>query len=208
MFKTFIAAAAAFAFSASIAAPLAAVAQDVPSYAQPSGSDDAQIRGRIESFDGAYALGVRDDKGYVDNVQLHEGTIINPTGLTLAPGMVVSILGYNQGSFFSANEIDTPYTYDAGVPYYGGHPWDYYGPSIGLSFFFGSPGWWHGNYFQGPYHYNNGARIYNSVTVHNVYHQYAPQGTFHGRTFVAPVHAGGYHASATHASHDGGSHHH
>jgi hypothetical protein len=208
MFKPFIAAIAALAFSAPIAAPLVAQAQDVPSYAQPSGSDDAQIRGRVASFDGAYALGVRDDKGYIDNVQLHEGTIINPTGLTLAPGMVVSILGYNQGSYFSANEIDTPYNYDGGVPYYGGHPWDYYGPSIGLSFYFGNSGWWHGGYFHGPYHYYQGARVYNSVTVHNFYQQNVPGGQFHGRAFVAPSAAGGYHMhAAVHASGGHGDHH-
>ena len=63
---------------------------------------------------------VRDVRGYVDNVTLHQGTIINPTGLTLAPGMVVSILGYNAGPFFAANEVDTPYTYTYGVPYYAG----------------------------------------------------------------------------------------
>jgi hypothetical protein len=199
MFKPLIAALAALAFSASVAAPLAAVAQDIPSYAQPagpSGSDDAQIRGRVTAFDGAYGLTVRDDQGYVDNVQLHEGTIINPTGLTLAPGMVVSILGYNEGPYFSANEIDTPYTFYSGVPYYAGHPWDYYGPTFGLTFFFGNVGWWHGNYFHGPYRYNGGVRVYNSVVVHNVYHQAVPGGGFHGRAFVAPRSAGGYHAHA------------
>jgi hypothetical protein len=84
-----------------LGAPLIAAAQ-TPSYA---GSDDgsssrgdAQIRGRVISFDGAYAVGVRDDRGFVDNVQLHPGTIINPTGITLEPGMVVSILGYNAGA--------------------------------------------------------------------------------------------------------------
>jgi len=181
-----------------LATPLAALAQDVPTYAgasdqqqvdqqqpppgdqpPPPGGDvpsyaeappqDEQIRGRIVSFDGAYSLQVRDERGFVDNVQLHQGTIINPTGLTLAPGMIVSILGYNSGSFFAANEVDTPYTFDAGIPYYAGHPWDYYGPTIGLSFFFGNVGWWHGDYFHGPFAYRGGARYYNSVNISNVY---------------------------------------
>src|SRR5471030_605870 len=124
-----------------LAAPLAANAQIVPSYGadqQEAYSGDAQIHGRILSFDGGYNVQVRDEKGYVDNVQLHQGTIINPTGLTLAPGMVVSILGYNAGPVFAANEIDTPYTYSAGLPYYAGHPWNYYGPSVSLGFFFGN----------------------------------------------------------------------
>jgi len=201
MFKSFIAAAAALAFSVAVGAPSAVLAQNVPSYAQPAAAgpnDDVQIRGRITSFDGGYALAVRDDQGYVDNVQLHEGTIINPTGLTLEPGMVVSVLGYNAGPFFAANEIDTPYTYVTGIPYYAGHPWNWYGPSFGLTFFFGNPGWWHGAYFHGGYHYYGGARFYSGVTVHNVYHSSVPGGAFHGRAFVAPRSAGGYHASASH----------
>jgi hypothetical protein len=138
MLKQLLAAVAAL----TLAAPLAAQAQEVPSYAAaPQG--DQQIQGRIAAFDGGYNLSVTDINGYSDNVQLHDGTIINPTGLELAPGMVVNILGYNDGSVFEANEIDTPYTIDDAVPYYAGHPWDFYGPSIGLTFFFGNTGWWH-----------------------------------------------------------------
>src|SRR6202035_5329663 len=118
-----------------LAAPLAAQAQDLPSYAQPAAvSEDEQIHGRIVNFDGQYSLQIRDERGFVDNVQLHQGTIINPTGLTLAPGMVVSVLGYNAGPFLAANEVDTPYLFTSGVPYYAGRPWNYYGPSISLGF--------------------------------------------------------------------------
>lgn len=181
--------------------PLAARAQDVPSYAQPSG-DDVQIRGRIASFDGAYALSVRDDHGYLDNVQLHNGTIINPTGLTLEPGMVVSILGYNSGSYVDANEVDTPYNFVAGVPYYAGHPWGYYGPSFSLGFFFGGGGgWWHGDYFHGPYHYNAGVRVYDNVHVRQVYR--GTPGSFHGHAYVAAREHGGYYP---HAGGHGGPH--
>jgi hypothetical protein len=148
--------------------PSGAPGGDVPSYAEAPPQDE-QIRGRIVSFDGAYSLQVRDERGFVDNIQLHQGTIINPTGLTLAPGMIVSILGYNSGSYFAANEIDTPYSFDAGVPYYDGHPGDFYGPSISLGFFFGNPGWWHGDYFHGGFAYRGGARYYNNVNIHNVY---------------------------------------
>jgi hypothetical protein len=154
-----------------IAAPLAAGAQIAPTYAANAPyNGDAQIHGRILTFDGAYTIQVKDEKGYVDNVQMHQGTIINPTGLTLAPGMVVSIMGYNAGSYFAANQIDTPYTFYAGYPYYSGHPWNYYGPGISLGFFFGSAGWWHGGSFGGPYHYVGGARVYNNVRVNSVYH--------------------------------------
>ena len=180
-----------------IAAPLAADAQiapDGPSYADDSAyGGEAQIHGRILSFDGAYSVAVKDEKGYVDNVQLHQGTIINPTGLTLAPGMIVSIMGYNAGSFFAANQIDTPYTFYGGYPYYSGHPWNYYGPGVSLGFFFGNSGWWHGGTFGGPYHYVGGARFYNNVHVNSVYRG----GAFQGRNYVAPRGSGGYVAHGT-----------
>jgi hypothetical protein len=172
-----------------LAAPLAASAQIVPSYGAEAAYDgDAQIHGRILSFDGAYSLEVRDEKGYVDNVRLHQGTVINPTGLTLAPGMVVSILGYNAGPYFAANEVDTPYTYYAGTPYYGGHPWNYYGPSVSLGFFFGNPGWWHGNVFVGSPRFLGGVRVYDNVRVNNYYRG----GAFQGHNYVAPRERGGY----------------
>jgi hypothetical protein len=169
-------------------APVAAAAQNMPSYAQPAPPQDEQIRGRVATFDGAYSLTVQDDRGFVDNVQLHNGTIINPTGITLQPGMVVSILGYNAGGYFAANEVDTPYTYYGGVPYYLGHPWYYWGPTISLGFFFGNYGWWHGGYFRGPYGYYGGARVYYGTPVRGVYRY----GTYNGRAYVVPASRGGY----------------
>lgn len=118
-----------------VGTPLAAYAQgnapgDVPSYARPAAhSDEESIRGRIESIDGKYVLQVRDDRGYVDNVMMHQGTIINPTGISLAPGMSVTILGYNRGRYFDANEIDTPYTVSYAYPYpVYPYPYPYYYP--------------------------------------------------------------------------------
>jgi hypothetical protein len=186
-----------------LAAPLAANAQITPSYGAPVENDEAQIHGRILSFDGGYNVQVRDEKGYVDNVQLHQGTIINPTGLTLAPGMVVSIMGYNAGPYFAANEIDTPYTFYSGFPYYAGHPWNYYGPSISLGFFFGNSGWWHGGGFVGGFHYVGGARVYNNFHANTFYRG----GTFEGRNYVAPYARGGYNAHAPHAVYNGGGYH-
>jgi hypothetical protein len=133
-------------------APRAAQAQDVPSYARPTdASVDETIHGRIRSVDGAFTISVDDDRGFVDEVQLHGGTIINPTGLALAPGMSVTIIGYNAGATFDANEIDTPYSYDGPLPapiYYGPGYWcpgfAYgYGPSFGLAIVFGFGGGWH-----------------------------------------------------------------
>ncbi len=41
-------------------------------------------------------------------MRLHDKTIIFPIGLTLQLGMRVQILGFNQGTAFTANEIDAP----------------------------------------------------------------------------------------------------
>jgi hypothetical protein len=124
---------------AAISAPLAAFAQQgpaqpqaqsAPSYARPGAvNGEETIRGRINQFDGKYRLEVRDDRGFVDNVELHQGTVINPTGLSLQPGMAVTIMGYNRGHAFAANEIDTPYqSYGLGLAY----PYPPY--SVGISF--------------------------------------------------------------------------
>jgi hypothetical protein len=43
------------------------------------------------------------DQAYA--VALHQGTIIKPTGITLAPSMVVHVAGYWTGSVFNANRI-------------------------------------------------------------------------------------------------------
>ena len=109
-------------------------AQSAPTYARPSAvNGEETIHGRISLFDGKYRLEVRDDRGFIDNVELHQGTVINPTGLSLQPGMAVTIMGYNRGHAFAANEIDTPYQS------YGLAPVVYpYGYSIGVG-----PGYFH-----------------------------------------------------------------
>jgi hypothetical protein len=132
--------AAAFAGAVGLVSMLPAAAQPTPSYA--AGAADERIQGTIAAINGPYDISVRDSRGFLDNVTLHQGTIINPTGLTLAPGQSVTISGINQGGAFAANEIDTPYTNLAVVPYpvYYGYPYGYgwrgYGPAyhIGLGF--------------------------------------------------------------------------
>lgn len=111
-----------------------------PSYAHPvSPNSDDVVTGRIEAVTSKYTITVRDDRGLIDDVHLHQGTIINPTGLTLEPGMRVTIFGYNAGAWFEANEIDTPYRYlPRPAPLYYGPGWWYpgfpygYGPSFSL----------------------------------------------------------------------------
>jgi hypothetical protein len=204
MFKKLAVAVAALAlFAPSIALAQDAPPQEAPSYAQQQNpSPDEQIRGRVIGFDGAYALTVQDERGYEDAVQLHQGTIINPTGLTLAPGMTVSILGYNAGSFFAANEIDTPYQFQSGVPYFYGHPYDYYGSGFSIDFFFGRGNWWHPEYYGGGYRYVGGARFYNSVRVTNVYNGNGYRGGYgatsggaYGHTYRQPLGNGAYQPS-------------
>jgi hypothetical protein len=180
-----------------LATPVAAHAQGIPSYAQPApDAQDQQIQGRLVSIGGKYNLRVRDQAGYVDNVEMHQGTIINPTGLTLSPGMTVSIDGYNAGSYFVANEIDTPYDFYDGVPYYDGYPWWHWGAGVSLGFYFGRGGWWQ-NY--GAYDMRGGIRVYNHGFVGHVRAGGFYGGGFHGGGF----HGGGFHGGGFH----GGGHH-
>lgn len=128
------------ALAAALAAvPLAANAQAPAQSPPPSyATTDESISGRIIAFNGAYDLRVRDDRGYVDDVKLHPGTVINPTGLSLAPGMRVTVHGHNAGSFFAADDIETPYTITAPVfvyPYYP-YPYPYPAYRFGLGFRF------------------------------------------------------------------------
>ena len=115
-----------------------------PTYATPIAGET--ISGHITAVTGKYSLQVRDARGFIDNVMLHQGTIINPRGLTLGAGMQVTINGSNAGSVFTANQIDAPYTV-ALVPGYGyGAP--FYGGSLGFGF---GPGWGFGPRFRGGF---------------------------------------------------------
>jgi hypothetical protein len=143
--------------------PGKAIADTTPSYATiPSYATQEQtIRGRIASINGQYGMTVRDVNGYLDNVQLHQGTVINPTGLKLVAGMSVTILGYNSGAAFQANEIDTPYTHGGPPPPYYGVAWSYpafvFGYGYGWPRYYG-PTWWNpGFYYRyGPRGYGYG----------------------------------------------------
>lgn len=137
---------AAAIVAALAAVPGAAAAQSAPSYAT---AGDPAIRGIVSSVDGKYQIHVHDRRGYIDNVTLHQGTIINPIGLPLAPGESVTIYGRPSGSAFLANEIDVPaaiaydpYGYGAEYGYPGyryGPGWGYGGFGFGLGLGWGSP---------------------------------------------------------------------
>jgi hypothetical protein len=125
--------------AAALIAPSVAFAQALPEYADAGG--DQQIQGTVAGINGTWNITVSDANGYDDSVELHQGTIINPTGLTLEPGMNVTIDGYADGSNFDATEIDTQYQYQGPAPvavYYGPGAWypGYaygWGPSFSLA---------------------------------------------------------------------------
>jgi hypothetical protein len=130
--------------SAALIVPAIASAQDAPMYAMAG--TDQQIQGTIASINGTWNITVADASGYSDSVELHQGTVINPLGLTLASGMSVTVAGYPDGPNFDAMEIDTPYHYQGPPPaavYYGPGSWapGYaygWGPSFSLTFDIGS----------------------------------------------------------------------
>ena len=81
--------------AAALIAPVTAFAQQAPAYAD--GGTNQQIQGTVASINGTWNISVADTSGYTDSVQLQQGTIINPTGLTLEPGMNVTVDGYSNG---------------------------------------------------------------------------------------------------------------
>ena len=118
-----------------------------PHAAQAAVPGQDQFKGTITAFDGKYSLHVERKNGDVDAVEMHQGTIINPTGLRLRPGMRVTVVGNDTNGVFQAFEIDTPYhvTYENGG--YGGFG---YGPGFGYGGPFGFyPGFAGGPFFGG-----------------------------------------------------------
>jgi hypothetical protein len=108
-------------------APAVALAQSappgLPSYAAPQAAppapqpvDQETIHGSIASTDNNNGLQLNDDRGFVDSVQIQPNTIINPDGTRLKAGMVVTIGGAAQGSFFAANHIDVAMNGPQGPP--------------------------------------------------------------------------------------------
>ncbi|MBV8262281.1 MAG: hypothetical protein JOY87_00480 [Candidatus Eremiobacteraeota bacterium] len=167
-----------------VTTPQVAYPQKLPPYA----TSEEKIQGRIRSVDGQYHITVRDDNGYLDSVALHEGTLINPAGLHLAPRMNVTILGFTKGSVFVANEIDaqdretapplagsngaTNWTYSGDVSGAGyGQPRAlYYAPSTSVYVTGGYPAY--GGYGSNPYTYN----AYGYGWPYRAYPAYSPFG--------------------------------
>lgn len=134
--RNFVLAAAIAATAA--AAPLAASAQQLPwplNVVVPGWSNgNWQYGANIPT--GGVIASVQGSSFTLQNgttVFMHQGTVINPTGTRLQPGMNVNIMGTpNGGSRFNANEVDVtgyanngynPYGY--GRPYGNGQPYGY-----------------------------------------------------------------------------------
>lgn len=146
---------AALTAAAVLSVPALALAQpsgeqetQPPSYAQPAQqyATHPGITGTISGFDGQWVVYMHDDKGYTDHITLHQGTIINPTGIRLNEGMKVTVYGSADGPTFQANRIDVAYSPYS--PYYGsnGQPsnaygGDFYGYGGGYG---GDPGYGYG----------------------------------------------------------------
>lgn len=90
-----------------IAATVAPASAQVSPYyyppAAPAPRRGNDLRGVVAGF-GGYSMTLNVRRGQVP-VQLHRGTIIEPTGTTLQPGMRVNIHGYWSNGAFYANRI-------------------------------------------------------------------------------------------------------
>ncbi|MGH7707936.1 MAG: hypothetical protein ACREM8_15405 [Vulcanimicrobiaceae bacterium] len=129
-----------------VAAAIGALA--APAVASTIVPSETTLKGTITAFNGKYDLHVRDHHGKIEDVQLHRGTIINPTGLTLRPGMTVTILGNENNGSLAANEVDTPYHYSPYSPAFAYLGQRFAGPWIGA---YGSyPLYGYGGYGYGP----------------------------------------------------------
>jgi len=151
---------------------------DVPSYA----TGQESISGSIAALPARYALTLTDDRGFSDSVTLRDGTVIVPTGITLAVGQAVTIYGHTDGTTFDADEIDVgPVSSDipgdapntAGGYYfgpYGGNAYpQYFGPSgpygFNNGFFNGFYGWYGAPF--GPCCFAGPGYFYYAIPVQN-----------------------------------------
>jgi hypothetical protein len=208
---------------AALVLPSVANAQALPSYAHPAPQHE-QLTGTVSSFDGKYVLVLNDDRGYLDTVQLRDGTIINPTGLRLIEGMRLTVTGYTSGKTFVALQIDTPYTmtsalppdapayYDYGTttayPYYSGYPgyygayypWYYPVAAFGLGLAFSAAFFYGGYGCCGFYGYRGG------YGYHGGYYGYRGGYGYHGG-YNNGYHGGynnGYHGGYNNGGYHGG----
>jgi hypothetical protein len=97
------------AFAAPVVAQAQPVVVEQPVVAQPGGPfvGNHEIRGTVTYFN-AFTMDVR-AAGEVVPIHLHQGTIINPTGLTLHQGMYIRVFGFWANGNFQADRIGLIY---------------------------------------------------------------------------------------------------
>jgi hypothetical protein len=97
--------------------------------------DSKTVRGVVSSIDGKYSMKVHDRYGVITKIRLRSGTIIRPNGLTLRPGMRVSVIGIERhaGASLDAREIDAPYHFVSMAVS------PSYSPFMGFSYLSGTP---------------------------------------------------------------------
>jgi hypothetical protein len=93
--------------SIGLTSPLSASAQPFP---------NETIQGTVQKYDGSEHLYIADVRGFTDDVALGDQTAIRPAGTQLAPGMAVTVHGYNAGHWFDATAIDIGGNADVQAP--------------------------------------------------------------------------------------------
>jgi len=101
------------AFSCGVLAVFAAVGSfgtsaSAAGFSMKAPSSQIRISGRVASYDGKTALGVRTTKGRLVAVRLQDGTVITPRGVKLKPGMTVTVVGSRSGATFAAQQVVAP----------------------------------------------------------------------------------------------------
>lgn len=88
-----------------------------------------QLQGTITEIVGKYDVRVKTARGNIADVTLRQGTIINPSGMTLRPGVRVTVLGSGNADSFAAAQIDTPFHIEnSPIAQFGAYPGGTYGP--------------------------------------------------------------------------------
>ena len=122
MIQKNIIAGALIGFATSIAFTSTAFADDVA-------LTQNQVQGTIAQIVGKYDIRVKTTRGDLQDVTLQRGTIINPTGMTLRPGIRVIVRGTATANSIAAKQIDTPFHREASpVAEVGAYPGGTFGP--------------------------------------------------------------------------------
>ena len=122
MIQKHIIAAALVGFATSVALTGTAFADDVA-------LTQNQVQGTITQIVGKDDIRVKTTRGDLQDVTLRRGTVINPTGMMLRPGIGVIVRGTTTANSIVATRIDTPFHREASpVAEVGAYPGGTFGP--------------------------------------------------------------------------------